>query len=66
MTFISYTEPMTYIVLDNDYAVERAYARAKAARARITIELRSPEYGGRTFSAADPEGYLWSFGSYQP
>ena len=56
----------TYIVLESDADVDAAYERAKAAGARITIELRSPEYGGRTFSAADPEGYLWSFGSYRP
>ena len=56
----------TYIVLESDEDVDGVYARAKAAGARIMIELRSPEYGGRTFSAADPEGYLWSFGSYRP
>jgi len=42
------------------------YTQAKAAGAEIVIELRDEEYGGRGFSCRDPEGHLWSFGSYDP
>ena len=42
------------------------YAQAKAAGAQIVIELRDEAYGGRGFSCRDPEGHLWSFGSYDP
>jgi uncharacterized glyoxalase superfamily protein PhnB len=39
---------------------------AKAAGAEIVMELREMEYGGRSFSVRDPEGYLWSVGEYDP
>jgi len=42
------------------------YARAKAAGARIAIEIRDEDYGGRGFTCHDPEGHLWSFGTYDP
>src|SRR4051794_2248456 len=35
---------------------EAVYKRAKAAGAKIVIELRNEEYGGRGFSCRDPEG----------
>ena len=38
--------------------------RAVAAGATIVRGLRYEEYGSRGFSAADPEGNLWSFGTY--
>lgn len=40
--------------------------RAKAAGARIVRELVDTDYGSRDFAAADPEGNLWSFGTYRP
>jgi uncharacterized glyoxalase superfamily protein PhnB len=40
--------------------------RAKAAGAEITRELQDTEYGSREFSARDPEGNTWSFGTYDP
>jgi uncharacterized glyoxalase superfamily protein PhnB len=56
----------TYIVLERDEDVDVHCARARAAGARIVREPESPDYGGRSYSAADTEGYLWSFGSYRP
>jgi PhnB protein len=41
-------------------------ARAKAAGARIVNELHNTEYGSREYSAHDPEGYHWTFGTYVP
>lgn len=52
-----------YLVVDDPDAI---YQRAKAAGARIAIEIRDEDYGGRGFSCYDPEGHLWSFGSYDP
>lgn len=46
--------------------VDEAYARAKAAGARITTELRNTTYGSREFAFRDPEGNLWSVGTYWP
>ncbi|TCJ99845.1 VOC family protein [Nocardia alba] len=50
-----------YLVTDSPDAL---YARAKSAGATIIRDLRDEDYGSRGFSAADPEGNLWSFGTY--
>ncbi|MBF6436808.1 VOC family protein [Nocardia cyriacigeorgica] len=50
-----------YLVCDDPDAL---YERATKAGARIVRELRDEDYGSRGFSAADPEGNLWSFGTY--
>lgn len=42
------------------------YARAKDAGAQIVDELETKDYGGSGYSCRDPEGYLWSFGDYDP
>jgi uncharacterized glyoxalase superfamily protein PhnB len=50
-------------------AVEDAdahYARAKAAGAEITRELEDTPYGSREYTAVDPDGHVWSFGTYHP
>ncbi len=43
---------------------DRLYERARAAGARIVQELRDEDYGSRGFTARDPEGVYWSFGTY--
>ena len=55
-----------YIVLESDADVDAHCERARAAGAQIIREPESPEYGGRNYGVRDPEGYLWSFGSYRP
>lgn len=40
--------------------------RARAAGARVTMELTDQPYGSREFAVVDPEGYTWSFGTYRP
>ena len=52
-----------YVVVNDADAV---YARAKAAGAKIAIEIKDEDYGGRAFSCYDLEGHLWSFGTYDP
>jgi uncharacterized glyoxalase superfamily protein PhnB len=42
------------------------YERAKAAGAEIIRELEDQDYGSRDYSARDPEGNVWSFGTYRP
>jgi uncharacterized glyoxalase superfamily protein PhnB len=42
------------------------HEQAKAAGAEITRELQDTDYGSREFSARDPEGNVWSFGTYDP
>ena len=34
--------------------------------AEIVMEIADQDFGGRLYSAVDPEGYLWNFGSYDP
>lgn len=54
-----------YIVLDeND--IEAHYKKAKERGAKIVIELKSEDYGGKNYSCYDIEGHLWNFGSYDP
>jgi uncharacterized glyoxalase superfamily protein PhnB len=42
------------------------YARAKAGGAVIVLDIKDQDYGGRGYTCRDPEGHLWSFGSYDP
>lgn len=42
------------------------HARAISAGAQIVMELTDLDYGSRDYSARDPEGNLWSFGTYDP
>ncbi|MET7397398.1 VOC family protein [Dactylosporangium sp. NPDC005572] len=51
-----------YVVCD---APDALYARAKAAGAEIIDDLTETDYGSRGFAARDPEGNLWSFGTYR-
>lgn len=57
------TTQAIYVVLDD---VDGHAARARAAGAEIIMEPADQDYGGRNYSARDPEGYVWSFGSYDP
>jgi uncharacterized glyoxalase superfamily protein PhnB len=41
-------------------------ARARRAGARIVREPVDTDYGSRDYAARDPEGNLWSFGTYRP
>ncbi len=52
-----------YIAIENPDAL---YDRAVAAGAQVVMELTDTDYGSRDFSVRDPEGNLWSFGTYAP
>jgi uncharacterized glyoxalase superfamily protein PhnB len=52
-----------YVAVDD---VDALLARARAAGAEIVYGPRDQDYGSRDFSARDPEGNLWSFGTYRP
>lgn len=53
----------TYVVVDDPDA---HHARAVQAGAQIVMELTDQYYGSREYAARDPEGNLWSFGTYRP
>jgi uncharacterized glyoxalase superfamily protein PhnB len=52
-----------YVIVGDPDAL---HDRAKSAGARITRELQDTDYGSREFTAEDPEGNVWSFGTYDP
>ena len=52
-----------YVVVDD---ADAHHDRAQAAGAEIVRPLEDQDYGSRDYSARDPEGNLWSFGTYQP
>lgn len=52
-----------YVAVDD---VDALHDRAKAAGAEIVSGLSDQDYGSRDFTARDPEGNLWSFGTYRP
>lgn len=54
---------LVYCAVDD---VEALYERAREARAEIVLELTDTDYGSRDFTARDPEGNLWAFGTYWP
>jgi uncharacterized glyoxalase superfamily protein PhnB len=52
-----------YVIVSDADAL---YARAKAAGAKIVLDIKDEGYGGRGFSCRDLEGHLWNFGTYDP
>lgn len=46
--------------------VDEVYARVKQAGGEIVREIVDQDYGGRDFACRDPEGHVWSVGSYDP
>lgn len=56
------TQAPCLIVADADVV----YARAKKAGAKIELDIKDEDYGGRSFTCRDPEGHLWNVGTYDP
>jgi len=46
--------------------IDALYARVQQAGASIVMALHDTDYGSRDFTCRDLEGFLWSFGTYQP
>jgi uncharacterized glyoxalase superfamily protein PhnB len=57
------TTGWSYVVVDD---ADAHYEQAKAAGAEITRPIEDQSYGSRDYSARDPEGNVWSFGTYRP
>ncbi|WP_214407915.1 VOC family protein [Pseudonocardia lacus] len=45
---------------------DERHRRAVAAGASVVQELVDQPYGSREFAVADPEGNIWSVGTYRP
>lgn len=50
-----------YVVCDRP---DELFERATAAGAEVVRGLLDEDYGSRGFTVRDPEGNLWSFGTY--
>jgi len=46
--------------------IDAIYARAKAAGAKMLLDLEEKEHGGKAFTCADPEGHVWHLGTFDP
>jgi uncharacterized glyoxalase superfamily protein PhnB len=52
-----------YVVTDDP---DSLHDRARDAGADIVMGLTDQDYGSRDFSALDPGGNVWTFGTYHP
>jgi uncharacterized glyoxalase superfamily protein PhnB len=50
-----------YVVVDDPDA---HHARAVGAGADVVYPLTDQDYGSRDYAVRDPEGFVWSFGTY--
>ena len=57
------TTQSAYVVVPD---ADAHYARAKAAGAKIAMEIKDEDYGGRGYGCHDPQGHLWYFGTFDP
>lgn len=53
----------SYLVVND---ADLVYGRVLEAGGRILLDIKNEDYGGRGFTCADPEGHLWSIGTYDP
>ena len=66
MIMVGQSDPASqgvYVAVDD---ADAHYERAKAAGAEITREIEDTDYGSREYTARDPDGHVWSFGTYRP
>jgi uncharacterized glyoxalase superfamily protein PhnB len=52
-----------YLVVNN---ADLVYGRVLEAGGKILLDIKDEEYGGRGFTCRDPEGHIWSIGTYDP
>ena len=52
-----------YIIVEE---IDKHYQRAITGGAKIILDIKDEDYGGRGYSCQDPEGHIWNFGSYNP
>jgi uncharacterized glyoxalase superfamily protein PhnB len=53
-----------YVIVDE--RIDEHYERAVAAGAEVVRPIHDTDYGSRDYIVRDPEGNLWSFGTYRP
>ena len=50
-----------YVTVDDP---DQHHAQAVAAGAEVVYPLTDQDYGSRDYAVRDPEGFVWSFGTY--
>lgn len=53
----------SFFVVVND--PDAHFARSQAAGFEILLPLRDESYGSREYTVRDPEGHIWTFGTYE-
>jgi uncharacterized glyoxalase superfamily protein PhnB len=56
------TQGSYYFIRD----IDSHYARAREAGAKIVLDLKTHANGTQGYTCRDPEGHLWTFGTYDP
>ena len=54
------------LAAESSAEIDRLYARARDAGAVVISELEDSDYGSHQFGLRDPEGNLWTVGTYRP
>ena len=52
-----------YLVVNN---ADLVYGRVLEGGGKILLDIKDEDYGGRGFTCSDPEGHIWSIGTYDP
>ena len=52
-----------YVIVEDPDA---HFERARQAGAEILMDLTDQDHGSRDYTARDPEGHVWHFGTYRP
>jgi uncharacterized glyoxalase superfamily protein PhnB len=45
---------------------DAVHTRVKVSGGEVVLEIKDQDYGGRGFTCRDPEGHIWSVGTYDP
>ena len=53
----------SYLVVND---ADRVHDRVMDAGGEVVLPLQDEDYGGRGFTCRDPEGHVWSIGTYDP
>jgi uncharacterized glyoxalase superfamily protein PhnB len=54
------------LAADDPAEIDRLYQRARAAGADVVLEIEDADYGSHQFGLRDPEGNVWTVGTYRP
>lgn len=52
-----------YIIVEK---IDEHYKNAVAKGAKILLDIKDQDYGGRGYTCKDIEDHIWNFGSYNP